>query len=83
MGRVIQLSAFAPHPAKLQAVRQAVNARARSLQIPDVQRRHAVGVAFAAMREGRSSALAICLGCQDLRPARPLERTGNPPPEAA
>ena len=70
MGQVIQLNSFATHPTKLHAVRQAVNARARELHVPDEQRRHAVGIAFEAMREGRSSALAICLGWQDLRPTR-------------
>lgn len=52
----------------LSAVRGAINERAKNIGASDEQRRHAIGVAFAAMREGRSSALAISLGNSDLRP---------------
>ena len=57
------------HPRALNAVRAAINARAKATGASETQRRHALGVAFDVIRtEARSTAWAIFAGCRDLRP---------------
>lgn len=80
MSNVIQLKA---HPRQLNAVRAAVNERAKATGASDAERRHALGVAFGAMAEGRSTGCAVALGNSDLRPRRFQIAFAPTGPEAA
>lgn len=82
MGQVIQLAANTRDLRSLKVVRAAVNERAKNISASDESRRHALSVAFSALREGRSTGVAICLGNQDMRPTRAPAALW-PGPEAA
>jgi len=62
-------------PRTLNAVRQALNARARVRGVSERSRLHAVGVAFAALADGASSAWATQQGIQDMREPRWVRST--------
>ncbi|UHQ21928.1 hypothetical protein LVB77_14765 [Lysobacter sp. 5GHs7-4] len=82
MGQVIQLASTTRDLRLFNVVRAAVNERARNISASDESRRHALGVALGALREGRSTAVAICMGNQDMRPER-VPVALRPGPEAA
>lgn len=71
MGQVISLSATCAAIARENAVRQAVNERARNVGASETSRRHAVRVALNAMQSGASGAVAIFEGRRTLRTAMP------------
>lgn len=80
MGAVILL----PNPRASQAVRNAVNERARMINAPEDRRRSAVGKALSLLKLGHSSAWAVSEACRDLRGVAPaLHYRGPTPPAAA
>lgn len=60
----------------LNAVRGAINARARVTYAPESKRLHAFGVALAWLRQGASSGWATQAAVQDLRGCAPELSTG-------
>ena len=72
------------HMPNLAAVRDAINARARSIGASDKARRHAVAVGVQSITFGHSVAWAVAEACRHLQGKPPVVHGGYPtPPEAA